>query len=63
MSNDHKAGNEDIKLARNTSIIVAKKSKGREKYSSNLCPPKTKKHAFLRATNMGNRGFGVRMGL
>lgn len=45
------------------SILVTYKSNGREKCSSNQRRPKTKKHAFLRATSMKNRDFGVRMGL
>ena len=34
------------------SILVTYKSNGREKCSSNQRRPKTKKHAFLRATSM-----------
>ena len=45
------------------SILVAYKSNGEEKCSSNQRRLKTKKHAFLRATSMGNRDFYVRMGL
>ena len=45
------------------SILVAAKSNGREKCSSNQRRPKTKKHAFLRDFSMGNRDFYVRMGL
>ena len=35
----------------------------KEKCSNNQRRPKTKKHAFLRATSKGNRDFYVRMGL
>ena len=53
----------DVELALNIYILVAYKSNGREKCSSNQRHPKTKKHAFLRASSMGNRDFYVRMGL
>ena len=45
------------------SILVTYKPNDREKSSSNQRRPKTKKHAFLRATSKGNRDFYVRMGL
>ena len=53
----------DVKSAHNTYILVAYKPNDREKCSSNQRRPKTKKHAFLRATSKGNRDFYVRMGL
>jgi hypothetical protein len=52
-----------IKITSSSSIIELSFYGIKEKCSSNQRRPKTKKHAFLRATSKGNRDFYVRMGL